>query len=96
MLGIFFFFQSIFRLIPYHCLRSTVNRCVPLSPRPPTPYTLTAPCMITVLCLACGGVGRASGFQDRCGHSYQRLGSLQAEYPVTMSLLAELPVLRTM
>lgn len=87
------FFQYIFRLIPYCCLRSTVNRCVPDSP---TPHTLTASCMITVLCLACGTVGRAAGSRDRCDCGYQGLGSLQAEYSVTLSLLAELPVLRTM
>lgn len=52
--------------------------------------------MITVLCLACGRVGRAAGFQDRYGYSYQDLGSLLAKYSVTLSLLAESTVLRTM
>lgn len=62
---------------------------------PPPPHTPSVPCMITVLCPACDGGGRAP-----CGCTYQGLGSLQAVRFVTMSSssssLAELLVLRTM
>lgn len=91
--AVFLIFQYIFRLFSYCCLRSTVNETCPLLSHI-THHHSSLHDHSSVSGLWQGRKGLRLPGQPTYG--YQGPGNLQAVHFVTVSLLAELPVLRTM